>query len=357
MRASLVDPLVRSVDPVTEAQVDGWVRSPQAVAVRARAFPVAASASPALERIGRPRRVRTIALVGVAFLVVGAGAGTAAILLGEPAPPAVKKDLGAVDAGFPADLRYNPDVANARSVATTGSSTLYYAELKDGGHCTEITTGGVPRGAVCTTAAQLQSEPIEVTIPFTDPVTSESPVTIGGHVNAAGVSTVEIRYGDGSSDDIALGDNDFFIYDVPGEHLASVHGADFTIVGLNAVGDEVAKAEVPAIGEEPSGPIEDNAPITVDTISDSSDFTKVLGVRGVVNAEGAVSLEFKYPDGTTIPVALAKDGSYDFDIPAERQGDLFHAPGTLIARDAEGHEVASVPVASVAFWRAHQGGS
>src|SRR2546430_12316850 len=30
-----------------------------------------------------------------------------------------------------------------------------------------------------------------------------------GHVNAEGVSSVEIRYGDGSSDPIALGDNGF----------------------------------------------------------------------------------------------------------------------------------------------------
>ena len=45
--------------------------------------------------------------------------------------------------------------AGSRCTAT-GSSTLYYAELKDGGHCTEITTSGVPRGAVCKTAAQAQ---------------------------------------------------------------------------------------------------------------------------------------------------------------------------------------------------------
>jgi hypothetical protein len=55
-------------------------------------------------------------------------------------------------------------------------------------------------------------------------------------------------------------------------------------------------------------------------------------------------------------VLLDEDGNYSFDIPKARQGDLFAAPGTLIARDANGHEVASVPVAAVAFWRTHGGG-
>lgn len=356
MRPSLVDPLIAKVDPLNDADVEAWRRSPTAAVMKARAMTTAEPDPLDGDRIGRRSRIRSIALVAAIVVVVGAGAGTAAIFLGEPAPPAVKKDIGAVDAGFPADLRYNPDVANARSVATTGTSTLYYAELKDGGHCTEIATSGVPRGAVCTTAAQMQSQPIEITIPFTAPVTKDSPVTIGGHVNAAGVSSVEIRYADGRSDPIALGDNNFFIFDVPKEHLAAVHASDFTIVGLNDAGHEVVTAQVPRIEEEPVGPIEDTAPITVDTISDASDFTKVFGVRGIVNAEGAVSLEFRYPDGETVVVPLDKDGNYSYDIPIKRQGDLFHAPGMLIARDASKHEVASVPVAAVAFWRAREGG-
>jgi hypothetical protein len=79
-------------------------------------------------------------------------------------------------------------------------------------------------------------------------------------------------------------------------------------------------------------------------------------VRGRVNAKGAVSLEFRYPDGKIVQVPLDEDGNYSFDIPKARQGDLFASPGTLIARDAKGHEVASVPVAAVAFWRTHGGG-
>jgi hypothetical protein len=307
-------------------------------------------------RIGHRSRVSSIALVAAILLVIGAGVGTAAVLLGEPAPPQVKKDLAGVDAGFPADLRYNPDVASARSVATTGASTLYYAQLKDGGHCSELVTDGTPRGAVCTTAAEMVFRPIEITIPFSDPVTGDSPVTIGGHVNATGVSAVQVRYADGATDPVTVGDEGFFVFEVPAAHVASVHASDFAIVGLGQDGQEVVEVPVPAIGEEPATPAEDTAPITVDTISDGSDFTKVLGVRGKVNADGAVSLRFRYPDGTTIDVPVKADGSYTFDIPTARQGDLFDAPGTLIALDADGQQVASVPIAAVAFWRAHQGG-
>jgi hypothetical protein len=186
-------------------------------------------------------------------------------------------------------------------------------------------------------------------------VTNSSPVTIGGRVNAAGASSLEIRYGEGSMDSIPLGADGFFAYEVPAGHLAVIHSSDFQLVAIAQDGTEVATAHVPAIGEEPEGPIEDSAPITVDTISDASDFTKVLGVRGRVNAQGAVSLEFRYPDGTVVSVPIKDDGSYDFDVPAEREGDLFDAPGTLVARDAGGHELASAPVAAVAFWRAYGG--
>jgi hypothetical protein len=353
MNAQEIEDLIRLANPITVKDVRAWKASPAAAAIRA-AMPVFREPiDPGRNRASRRGRIRVVALAGAILVAIGAAAGTAAILLGEPAPPAVKKDIAGVDIGFPADLRLNPDVANARSVATTGSSTLYFAELKDGGYCTELVTAGVPRGAVCHTAHELASIPLEVTIPFTNPVTNTSPVTIGGRVNAVGASSLEIRYGDGSSDSIRLDPDSFFVYEVPAGHLAIVHGSDFQLVAIAQDGTEVATADVPAIGEEPEGPIEDTAPITVDTISDASDFTKVLGVRGKVNAEGAVSLEFQYPDGTVVSVPIQKDGSYDFDIPAEREGDLFEAPGMLVARDAGGQEVASAPVAAVAFWRAY----
>jgi hypothetical protein len=355
MKDHEIDDLVREADPITAGDTEVWMASPATSALRARIASGSRHAQPSPGPVGRRSRVRVLVFAAVALMVIGAAAATATILLGEPAPPAVKKDIAGVDEGFPADLRLNPDVANARSVASSGTSVLYFAELKDGGHCTELVTSGVPRGAVCHTAQQVESLPVEVTIPFTAPVTDASPVILGGRVNADGASSIQIRYGDGSLDAITLGTDGSFVFEVPDEHLGVVHGSDFELVALAQDGTEVASLVVPAVGEEPTGPIEDTAPITVDTISDGSDLTLVLGVRGKVNAEGAVSLEFRYPDGTIVSVPLQDDGSYDFDIPTGRQADMLHAPGTLIARDADGQEVASVPVASVAFWRIHEG--
>jgi hypothetical protein len=354
--SAIVDHLVSDADPVRDADVEGWLRSPAAAQIRAMDGFGDAGAPTNVVPLRRRSRARTVALAAAILVVVAGAAGGAAVLLGEPAPPSVKRDLRSVDEGFPPDLRFNPDVADAHSVATTGDSTIYVASLKDGGHCTEIVTSGIPRGAVCTPAALMSSQPIEVTIPFTDPVTEQSPVTMAGRVNADGAASLQVQYGDGSSDAIALGEDGFFVFDVPAAHLTTVHRDAFSLVALDAQGNEVARADVPAVDPEPEGPIDDPAPITVDTISDGSDYTKVLGVRGVVNAEGAVTLEFRYPDGTVVRVDVHPDGSYDLAIPTERQGDLDHAPGILVARDGDGNEVASVPVASVAFWRGYQGG-
>jgi hypothetical protein len=94
----------------------------------------------------RHRRTK-IAVGGIAGLFVLAGAATGALLI-LPAPPHVQRDLAAVDQGLPADLRLNPDVQSARAVASSGSSTLYVADLKEGGYCSEIVTGdGRGRGA------------------------------------------------------------------------------------------------------------------------------------------------------------------------------------------------------------------
>ena len=85
-------------------------------------------------------------------------------LVGDAAPPAVQASLGGVDEGMPPDLRLNPDVANARSVAVDGDAVLYAADLPGGGVCTEIATAGKPNGAVCRTSTQPPA-PIDATIP------------------------------------------------------------------------------------------------------------------------------------------------------------------------------------------------
>jgi hypothetical protein len=242
-------------------------------------------------------------------------------------------------------------VATATSVASTGTSTLYYAALKDGGFCTEIVTAGeVGRGAICTTGAQASHRGIEVTVPFTDPITPRSPVTIGGRVNVPSSSLV-IRYGDGQEEPIPMGKDGFFLFDVPASRLASIHANAFELIALAADGSPVTKAEVPAVGAEEGS--DADQPIFVNTTSTDADLTKVLAIEGSVNVKGAATLELGYPDGTTVDVPLAANGEYYVEIPKERQGDLYEAPGTLTARDAKGRTLATVPVASVAWWERH----
>jgi hypothetical protein len=339
---------LRSVDPARDAP-DEWAESEEAQWILHRVVAVAPEAAP------RERRRRPVRLVAIAVAVAVLGGGVAAatgLLFGRPAPEGVKKDIAGVDRGLPADIRLDPDVKNARSVAATSDATLYYAALRDGGYCIEIATRDFgPRGAVCTTAVQAAAEPFEVTVPFVDPIRADSPVTIGGRVNRDSLAVLEIRYSDGGSDRVPLGDDRFFVYDVPSDELASVHSDDFRLVGLDANGAVVASTRIPAVAPEVGAPDRDQ-PIYVETVSNGDDLTQVLGIRGRVNAKGVVSLEIRYPDAATVRIPLGSDGSYAYDVPQARQGDLAAEPGTLLGLDRSGRVVASATVASVAWWEA-----
>src|SRR5919197_851525 len=250
---------LRRADPIG-AEAERWLHSPESERVL-RSIASAPVDGPVRVRRRRPSRLVIVAAV---LVVVGGGiAGASTFLFGQPAPESVKREIAGVDQGLPQDIRLNPDVENARAVAATGSSTLYFATLKDGGYCYEISTaaeGG--RGAVCTTAAQAQERPIEVTVPFTDPIEDTSPVTVGGRVNADGAASLEIRYGDGGTDAIPFGDERFFVFDVPASHLTSVHHHAFELVALGSSGDLVGTAHVPAVAPAPPN-ADDRQPIYV----------------------------------------------------------------------------------------------
>jgi hypothetical protein len=339
---------LRGVDPARDMSEE-WAESGEAQRILQRIVAIEPEA-PSVERAGRPIRLVVIA---AALLLLGGGVAAAAgVLFGGPAPQDVKRDIAGVDSGLPADIRLNPDVKNARSVAATEGSTLYYAALRDGGYCVEISTAqDGPRGAVCTTAAQAASEPFEVTVPFTDPIRPDSPVTVGGRVNRDGVATLEIRYADGGSDSVPLGDDRFFVFDVPPAELASVHADDFRLVGLDATGALVASTRIPAVAPEVHQP-DRGQPIYVETVSNGDDFTQVLGIKGRVNATGIVTLELRYPDGSTVRIPIGAVGAYAYVVPKARQGDFADAPGTILGLDASGRVIARATVASVAWWEA-----
>jgi hypothetical protein len=302
----------------------------------------------------RHRKVVVVIAWAAALALTGAGLGAAA-LFGWPAPQHVKNEIAAVDRGLPADLRLNPDVEHARAVAATKTATLYAASLHDGGSCTEIVTAGDRgRGATCTTGAQLALQPLDVTMPFDDQAGPDSPIAVGGRVNTEAGASLEVRYADGASDAIPLGDDRYFLFEIPAAHRAEVHSSGLELMARDERDSVVARATVPADWDDAAVP-DEQAPLYVSTRSDESDFTKVYGLEGHVSAPGAVRLELDYGDGTRVSFPLQSDGSYEYTVPSDRIGD-FMQPRELSALDEHGHVVARALVAAVAYWRGQQRG-
>lgn len=305
-------------------------------------------------RLARRRRRKPIAVAvsAACFALAAAGLGTAA-LLGWPAPLHVKQEIAAVDQGMPADLRLNPDIEHARSVAATEHATLYAASLHDGGSCTEIVTAGERgRGATCTTGAQAGGRPLDVTMPFDDEGGPDAPVVVGGRANAEAGASLQVRYVDGSTDPIPLGEDRYFLFEIPAAERASVHASGLELVAYDESGAVVARATVPDDWDD-AAVSDDQAPLYVSTRSDESDFTKVYGIEGHVSAPGATRLELDYGDGTRAAIPIQPDGSYEYTVPADRIGE-FMQTRTLVALDEQGREVASATVAAVAYWHGRE---
>jgi hypothetical protein len=307
-----------------------------------------------LARSRRRRRLARTAALASAGLLVLAGAGLgAATLLGWPAPLHVQKELASVDQGLPADLRLNPDVAHARAVAATENAALYAASLVDGGSCSEIVTGGERgRGATCTSGAERGSRPLELTAPSDDGAGPQAPVVLSGRLNVESGVTLTASYADGARDPVPLGEERYFLFEVPAEKRTSVHEYGLELLARDEDGTIVARASLPAEWDDPAVP-DERAPLYVSTRSDESDFTKVYGLEGHVGAAGATALELDYGDGTRVSIPLEADGSYRYDLPADRVDD-FMQPRMLVARNAQGGVVASAPVAAVAYWRGRE---
>jgi len=305
----------------------------------------------------RRRAARISTAAGLSVLAVAGAAAGAARLLGWPAPDHVRAEISSVDRGLPAELRLNPQVEGAKAVASSGGSTLYAAGLSDGGFCTVIVTAGDRgRGPTCSSASDIAANPIQVTLPTDEPRENHVavpvdtlPVTVGGRLNVAVAASLAVRYGAaGPVDSIPLGDDRFFIFDVPSEHLLLAHTLELVFVARDARGVEVARQVVPADWDGPAAP-DELAPLYVNTRSDEGDLTKVYGIEGHVAAEGATRLELIYADGEHVEIPLAPDGAYDYTVPAERVSS-FMRPQTLAAVDGAGKAVAEAPVAAVAYW-------
>ncbi len=300
----------------------------------------------------RRRRIRIVAISAVVLVSLGGVAAAAGLVLGEPAPPSIQQDFTDVNRGIPLELQLEVDVAGAVSVATSGTSTLYLAKVRGGGYCMELVTSNVRgRGVGCTTPGQL---PIDVMIPHDEPMTTASPVTLAGRVNAASATSLELIYVDGTTTELPFGNDLFFVADVPDSMLAPAHGGELRLVARDADGAVVARALIPADWDATaeSAPV---PPIELSTVSDQDDLTKIFGLSGRVTVPDAVALQLRYADGENVSIPLDGSKGFDYQIPSERRDD-FMRPHDLVVFDGNGEVVASTPVAAVAYWRRARSG-
>jgi hypothetical protein len=304
------------------------------------------------ERQRRRRKSRTLAVAVAALLSLSGLALAATRFVGSPAPASVQTDIAAVDAGMPDSLRLNPDVRNARSVATTGASTLWLADLADGGRCLELTTTYYPnlRAPGCTTGTALDVAAITATLPNDERVGPASPVVIAGHVQAASAAFLSLELSDGRRIPVPFGAQQFYVIDLTGADAADVRSHGVSLVAADAAGSEVARTAVPADWDASAQDVEKETLVDVTTRSDGSDFTKVLGIDGILRDPLPASLQLVYDDSHVVDIALEPGGSFHYDVPADRQGE-FMTPRRLVGRDAQGRVVVDRPVAAVAYWR------
>jgi hypothetical protein len=327
---------LRAADPLDAAELTTWSGS-----------------LPALPPLSRPRRRALPITLGVVAVSAGSvGIAVATGVLGGPAPDPIKAHLAELDHGIPADLRYDPDLEHARTVAATTSGALYLADLEDGGYCIEVAAPvDRPRGASCVTAAHLHQRALEVTAPLPD--SAASPLLVGGRANDGRIATLAVRWADGSVEPIAFGLDRAFLLEVPSAHQASALAKGVTLVARDKAGKAVTTVHVPPLrDEDPTGTTHDAAQdLVLQTLSDSDDLTLVLGVEGRVNLAG-VTLALRFPDGSSIAVPVASDGTFELTLPADRRDDFASSAGVLVAM-RDGKEVASQRLGSVAYWRAH----
>jgi hypothetical protein len=304
------------------------------------------------ERSRRRRTSRTLGIACAALLLLSGLALAATSFVGSPAPTSVQSDIAAVDAGMPAALQLNPDVRNARSVASTGASTLWLADLARGGRCLELTTTYYPsvRAAGCATGSELDATPISATMPNDDRAGSGDPVVIAGHVQPPGAATLSLQLADGRTVAVPFGAQHFYVVDLTGADAVDVRAHGVALVAEDAAGAEIARTTVPADWDSSAADAQGQTTIDVTTRSAGSDLTKVLGIDGVFRDPTPASLQLVYGDGAVAEVPLEPDGSFHYDVPRGRQGD-FMTPQRLVGRDAQGRVVADRPVAAVAYWR------
>ena len=108
---------------------------------------------------------------------------------------------------------------------------------------------------------------------------------LAGRLNAAQGAELAIAYVDEGIDVIPLGDDRYFVFEVPAERRASARAHGFRLIARDDEGSIIATASVPADWDDPAGP-DAAAPLFVSTRSDESDLTKVDWVSRACERQG-----------------------------------------------------------------------
>jgi hypothetical protein len=216
----------------------------EATAQRVRAFAVTKSS----KRSRVHRRRIALGVVVVAAALVG-GAVAAVTLLGQPAPQSVQADIHRsavlLFAGHPGLVK-----ATARVLAESPDATLYGISDRDGNYCVELV--GASKGLVwsfsCDQGWRIGNRYVTPGL-ATPSVTSivvdgkEPPVVWWGLL-ASGTSKAEAIYPDGTTEQIELGDDHFFVYQPGDRNQPLARRVPVTIRFLRADGSPSLSSEV-----------------------------------------------------------------------------------------------------------------
>jgi hypothetical protein len=127
-------------------------------------------------------------------------------------------------------------------------------------------------------------------------------LVVAGRANDPRIDAVRVTFPNGAEAPVPLERDRAWLLQIPDDQKAAVLARGLVVRGTDRAGGTVASQTLPPFADDdPSGTAHDGEhALVVETISDSRDFARVLGIRGRVNATGSVALHFEFPDGTQL---------------------------------------------------------
>lgn len=279
---------------------------------------------PAAARVAARDRRRTVALVVVvtvlALSLLGGVAVAAVALLGEPAPEQVQTDLRAGARGFV--NRPELQSQTARVLAESPDAALYGVSDKRGSYCVELV--GATRGLLfaysCnTTRATVKAGefPGECCGTVQYVVTDdgvEPPVVQFGRLPEGAVK-VRAVLGSGKVVPIQVGLDGFYVYEPSPSDQASARREAMSIEALDASGHPSLTKYL-----QPPQPLR-----TEGAMGRNNGLPKQISGTVVIIGAAKIKVQlgaYNNSKTTTAYVALGKDGSFDWTVPAGGQNDI-----------------------------------